>query len=72
VLSGSVGPAQENAGIASGVVLSALGPVYVSYLGNLFPFKSMGQLSGDGYGGTAEVHVPSTAGLPVMSSYAGT
>ena len=72
VLSGSVGPAQENAGIASGVVLSALGPVYVSYLGNLFPFKSMGQLSGDGYGGTAEVHVPSTAGLPVVPSYTGT
>ena len=70
VLSGSVGSAQENAGIASGVELSAPGGVYVSYQGKLYPFKSVGQLKSDGYGGTAAVHVPGTAGLPI-AAYSG-
>ena len=40
--------------------------VYVSYQGKLYPFKSAGQLDADGYGGTAAVHVPGTAGLAVV------
>jgi hypothetical protein len=70
VLSASVSAAQENAGIASGVELSAPGGVYASYQGKLYPFKSVGQLDSDGYGGTAAVHVPGTAGLTV-AKYAG-
>jgi hypothetical protein len=71
VPSGHVTTAQENAGIASGVELSAPGRVYLTYQGNLYPFKSISQLRADGYGGTAAVQVPGTAGLPVVASYSG-
>jgi hypothetical protein len=71
VLSGHVGGAQENAGIAGGVELSVPGRVYVTYQGNLYPFKSISQLRADGYGGTAAVQVPGAAGLPVIGSYSG-
>ncbi len=70
VLAGKVTTAQEDAGIASGVELSAPGRVYVTYQGKLYPFKSIGQLHTDGYGGTAAVQVPGTAGLPV-TTYSG-
>ena len=45
--------------------------MYVSYHGQLFIFKSIAQLVGDGYGGSAAVPVPGTAGLPVVIGYAG-
>jgi hypothetical protein len=64
---GTVTTAQKSAGIASGVVLSALGPVYASYHGELFGFRSMAQLESDGYSGTAAVTVPSTGGLDVQA-----
>jgi hypothetical protein len=70
-LPGHVTTAQEGAGIASGVELSGPGRVYVTYQGSLYPFKSISQLRADGYGGTAAVQVPGTAGLPVVASYSG-
>ncbi len=69
-ISGTVTAAQKSAGLASGVVLSALGPVYVSYQGDLFGFGSMAQLQSDGYAGTAAVPVPGTGGLNV-EAYSG-
>jgi hypothetical protein len=71
VLSGTVSSSLTSASLADGTLLSASGPVYVSYRGQLFIFKSMAQLNGDGYGGTAAVPVPGTAGLPVVIGYAG-
>ena len=71
VLSDHVTAAQQGAGIAGGVELSAPGRVYVAYQGSLYPFKSISQLRADGYGGTAAVQVPGTAGLPVVASYSG-
>ena len=71
VLTGHVGPPQQNAGIASGVELSAPGRVYVTYQGKLYAFKSIKQLDADGYGGTAAVQVPGTSGLNVVSTYSG-
>lgn len=64
-LSGTVSTAQKSGTIAGGVVLSARGPVYVSYEGELWPFKSMAQLATDGYGGTAAVPVPGSGGIAV-------
>jgi hypothetical protein len=71
-LRGAIGSAEANASLADGVLLS-VGPkgVYVSYRGELFPFRSMAQMSADGYGGTAVVPVPSTGGLDVVSPYSG-
>jgi hypothetical protein len=46
--------------------------IYVSYQGNLFPFKTMAQLTSDGYGGTAALPVPATWGLSVAYPYSGT
>jgi hypothetical protein len=71
VLSGHVTTAQEDAGIAGGVELSAPGRVYVTYQGRLYPFKSIAQLRADGYAGTAAVQVPGSAGLPIVASYSG-
>ena len=71
VLSGHITTAQADAGIAGGVELSAPGRVYVTYQGKLYPFKSIAQLHADGYGGTAAVQVPGTAGLSVVGSYSG-
>jgi len=70
-LHGSVGSAETSAAIASGVVLSVSGPVYVSYQGSVYPFKSMTQLTNDGYGGTAAVLTPHTGGLTVVFPYSG-
>jgi hypothetical protein len=67
---GTVTTAQKSAGIADGVVLGALGPVYVSYLRDLFGFRSMDQLRSDGYAGTAAVPVPDTRGLNI-ETYSG-
>ena len=71
VLSGAVSSSLTSDSVASGVLLSASGPVYVSYRGELFIFKSLAQLYADGYGGTAAVPVPGTGGLPVVVGYAG-
>ena len=70
-LQGSVGSADTSAAIASGVVLSVAGPVYVSYQGTVYPFKTTTQLANDGYGGTAAVPTPHTGGLIVVSPYSG-
>jgi len=71
VLQGAVSSTQMSAGIASGVLLSPSGPVYVSYDGQLFGFRSMAQLDFDGYSGTAAVPVPGEGGLAV-AAYQGT
>ncbi len=63
MLHGSVGSAATRAAIASGVLLSAPGRVYVSYQGALYRFKTTAQLASDGYGGTAAVPVPGTGPL---------
>ena len=70
-LQGSVGSAATSSAIASGVVLSVAGPVYVSYQGTVYPFKTMTQLANDGYGGTAAVPTPHTGGLTVIFAYSG-
>ena len=70
-LQGSVGSAGTSSAIASGVVLSVAGPVYVSYRGTVYPFKTMTQLANDGYGGTAAVPTPHTGGLTVIFPYSG-
>jgi hypothetical protein len=70
-LAGAVGTAETSAEIASGLLLSAPGKVYVSYQGDLYLFKSEAQLAVDGYGGTAAVPVPGTGGLRVFTMYSG-
>ena len=70
-ISGQVTTAQQDAGVATGVELSAAGRVYVTYQGSLYPFKSLSQLRTDGYGGTVAVQVPGAVGLPVVASYSG-
>jgi hypothetical protein len=70
-LKGQVSSAQRSAVLASGELLSVSGTVYVSYQGDVFPFKSMAQLRANGYGGTAAVTLPATAGLPVIIAYSG-
>jgi len=70
-LFGALAPAQLNAQVANGVLFSASGVVYVSYAGELWPFKSPSQLAADGYGGTAAVPVPSHGGLVVVKAYSG-
>ena len=63
-LQGPVGPAQTSPVLASGELLSTSGRVFVSYQGDLYPFKSLAQLRADGYGGTAALTAPSTGGVP--------
>jgi hypothetical protein len=63
---GPVSSAETRAAIASGVLFSAEGKVYVSYEGELYPFKNKTQLAADGYGGTAAVPVAGTGGLTVV------
>ena len=70
-LAGPVGGAETSAALASGVLLSAPGKVYVSYQGDLYLFKAEAQLAVDGYGGTAAVPVPGTGGLNVFTVYLG-
>ena len=70
-IAGSVTSAQKAATVADGTLLTAAGPVYVSYQGSLFEFRSMKQLDADGYAGTAAVPVPSTGGLTPVSRYSG-
>ncbi len=41
----------------------------MSYQGDLYPFKSVAQLRDSGYGGTAALTLPATAGLPVVVAY---
>ena len=71
VLAGAVSSAQTRATVANGVLLSASGLVYVSYDGDLWPFKSEGQLLADGYGGCAAVPVPGSGSVSVISEYSG-
>jgi len=70
VIFGTVSVAQRSATLANGVLLSAAGPVYVTYLGHAWELKSMAQLVADGYAGTAGVPVPGIGGITV-SSYSG-
>ena len=70
-LSGTVTTTQTGATIASGVLLSVIATttatVYVSYVSNIFPFRTPAQLKNLGYGGTAAVAVPNTGGVPVVT-----
>ena len=68
---GPVPLALSSAPVANGTLLSAAGTVYVSYDGQLYPFRSKAQLWADGYGGTPAVVVPSLGGLPVQPTYSG-
>jgi len=43
----------------------------LSYVGKLFPFKSMNQLQADGYAGTASVTSWNLGGISVVASYSG-
>jgi hypothetical protein len=70
-LSGRVGSTQISAVLSAGELLTIAGTVYVSYQGDLYPFKSMAQLQLDGYGGTAALTAPSTGGAPVVYAYSG-
>ena len=70
-LQGSVTSADTGAPIANGVVLSVAGPVYSSYSGDLYPFKTVAQLANAGYGGTPAVPAPHTGGLTVVFPYSG-
>ena len=70
-LPGSIGSAQTGAAIASGVLLSVSPAAYVSYQGDVYPFKTPAQLANAGYGGTAAILVPHTGGLPVVFRYSG-
>ena len=67
ILVGTVTSAQKSAAVASGVLLTVAGPAYVTYQGQVWPFKTMTQLKNNGYGGTAAVPVPSTGGLTVAT-----
>jgi hypothetical protein len=71
-LSGVISSAETDAPLADGVLLS-VDPkgLFVSYGGELFPFRSRGQIFFDGYGGTAVVPVPNTVGLTVVDPYSG-
>jgi hypothetical protein len=69
VLAGTIGSAQRSAVLAGGELLSISGTVYVSYQGDFYPFKSPAQLRASGYGGTAAITLPTTAGLPVVNTY---
>ena len=69
-LQGSVSSADTGAPMADGVVLSVAGPVYVSYAGKVYPFKTTAQLANTGYGGTPAVASPHTGGLAVVFPYA--
>ena len=68
-LQGSVPTADTHAPMADGVVPSVSGPVYVSYMGALYPFKTTTQLANAGYGGTPAVPTPHTSNLPVIFHY---
>jgi hypothetical protein len=66
-LKGTVTSAQKSAVIASGVMFTVAGPVYIAYQSQAWPFKTQTQLKNAGYGGTAAVPVPTTGGLTVAS-----
>jgi hypothetical protein len=70
-LTGTITSTQTGATVASGVLLSVISTttavVYVSYVGNIFPFRTPTQLKNTGYGGTAAVAVPNTGGIPIVT-----
>lgn len=70
-LTGTVGVTQTGATIATGVLLTVNGEVYVSFVANIFPFKSEAQLSADGYAGTAAITATNLGGLGVVTGYSG-
>jgi hypothetical protein len=70
-LSGSVSSAAMTQSIASGVVVTINGGVYVSFGGSLYAFKSYSQLLADGYGGTPSIYLPNSGGLTIVTAYAG-
>jgi hypothetical protein len=65
-------PSTKETTIASGVLLSLSGAVFVSSGGELFPFRSMAQLVADGYGGTAALPSPGLGHVSVLTSYSAT
>ena len=67
IIKGTVTSAQKSASVATGALITIAGPVYVTYQGQIWPFKSMTQLNTDGYSGTAAVPVPTTGGLTVAT-----
>jgi hypothetical protein len=72
VLKGTVNSLETGARLADGVLLSVHAKgIYVSYHGKLFPFRSMAQLTSDGYGGTRALTVPGTWGVSVVYPYSG-
>jgi hypothetical protein len=71
-LAGAVAPGETGAPVVGGVLLSVhFEGVFATYQGELFQFKTMGQLMKDGYGGTAAVPVPGTEGFPAPYPYSG-
>ncbi len=77
-LTGAISTTQTGASVASGVLPSVSPPptssvtnasVYVTFVGNVFPFKTQNQLKNDGYGGTAAIPAVNTGGLPVVLTY---
>jgi hypothetical protein len=71
VLSGSISSAAMSATIANGVIVTLNGTVYISNNGMLFAFKSMAQLTADGYGGTPSIILPNAGALTLVTSYTG-
>ena len=70
-ISGSLSATATGTTIADGVLVTYDHGVWVSEGDKLFPFRSMGQLMADGYGGTPSVSVGTLAGLATVTAYAG-
>ena len=70
-ISGSLSATATGTTIADGVLVTYDHGVWVSEGDKLFPFRSMGQLMADGYGGTPSVSVATLAGLATVTAYAG-
>ena len=70
-ISGSLSATATGTTIADGVLVTYAHGVWVSEGDKLFPFRSMGQLMADGFGGTPSVSVGTLAGLATVTAYAG-
>jgi len=72
-LSGTVSTTLTSATVTSGVLVTSVATtpvtVYTTYLGYLWPFKTMNQLQAEGYGGTASVPIWGLDGVAVVSTY---
>jgi|GEM_PF-961079 predicted RNA-binding protein with TRAM domain len=73
VLKAAVGTTLTSASVTNGVLVTSVAKspvtVYTTYLGYLWPFKSMNQLKAQGYGGTASVPIWGLGGVAVVSTY---